>query len=402
MKIIRKTLTTTLLCTALLSSGCAGDSKNQTADTSAVSASESTVSASESADSSQAENHAVTENASSDSQNSQESDQSVSENSNNETPDPKANESESSELYAMDTVMSLTAYGSHAREALDSASAEIQRLDKLFSISSETGDIYRVNRDGEGDLSEDTRSLLASALEYGKDTNGIFDCTIEPVMEAWGCTTKNYRIPSDSELAELLSHVDASTVTLSGNHVTLPEDVKLDLGGIAKGFTSARVMEVFKNSGVTSGIISLGGNVQTLGTKPDEKLWRVGIQDPNDLNAMFAVVEVSDEAVITSGAYQRYFEENGVHYHHIIDPRTGYPAESGLTSVTIISPDGTLADALSTSLFIMGPDDASAFWQNHRDKFEAIMMTENGEVLVTSGLADRCKVTNGGKVRVIS
>lgn len=402
MKIIRKTLTTTLLCTALLSSGCAGDSKNQTADTSAVSASESTVSASESADSSQAENHAVTENASSDSQNSQESDQSVSENSNNETPDPKANESESTELYAMDTVMSLTAYGSHAREALDSASAEIQRLDKLFSISSETGDIYRVNRDGEGDLSEDTRSLLASALEYGKDTNGIFDCTIEPVMEAWGFTTKNYRIPSDSELAELLSHVDASTVTLSGNHVTLPEDVKLDLGGIAKGFTSARVMEVFKNSGVTSGIISLGGNVQTLGTKPDEKLWRVGIQDPNDLNAMFAVVEVSDEAVITSGAYQRYFEENGVHYHHIIDPRTGYPAESGLTSVTIISPDGTLADALSTSLFIMGPDDASAFWQNHRDKFEAIMMTENGEVLVTSGLADRCKVTNGGKVRVIS
>ena len=186
MKIIRKTLTATLLCTALLSSGCAGDSKNQTADTSAVSASESTVSASESADSSQAENHAVTENTSSDSQNSQESDQSVSENSNNETPDPKANESESSELYAMDTVMSLTAYGSHAREALDSASAEIQRLDKLFSISSETGDIYRVNRDGEGDLSEDTRSLLASALEYGKDTNGIFDCTIEPVMEAWG------------------------------------------------------------------------------------------------------------------------------------------------------------------------------------------------------------------------
>ncbi|WP_432630922.1 FAD:protein FMN transferase [Brotaphodocola sp.] len=402
MKIIRKTLTATLLCTALLSSGCAGDSKNQTADSSAVSASESTVSASESADSSQAENQAVTENASSDSQDSQESDQSVSENSNNEAPDPKANESESSELYAMDTVMSLTAYGSHAREALDSASAEIQRLDKLFSISSETGDIYRINRDGEGDLSEDTRSLLASALEYGKDTNGIFDCTIEPVMEAWGFTTKNYRVPSDSELAELLSHVDASTVTLSGNHVTLPEDVKLDLGGIAKGFTSARVMEVFKNSGVTSGIISLGGNVQTLGTKPDGKLWRVGIQDPNDLNAMFAVVEVSDEAVITSGAYQRYFEENGVHYHHIIDPRTGYPAESGLTSVTIISPDGTLADALSTSLFIMGPDDASAFWQNHRDKFEAIMMTENGEVLVTSGLADRCKVTNGGKVRVIS
>lgn len=108
------------------------------------------------------------------------------------TPDPKASESESSDLYAMDTVMSLTAYGSHAKEALDAASAEIQRLDKLFSISSETGDIYQVNKNGEGDLSEDTRSLLASALEYGRETDGIFDCTIEPVMEAWGFTTQNY------------------------------------------------------------------------------------------------------------------------------------------------------------------------------------------------------------------
>ena len=401
MKMIRQTLTATLLCTALLSSGCAANSRNQTAGSSAVSdsVSESTESTETSSNTSEFANQTVseseTETAAAD---SQETNAAVSEN----TPDPKASESESSDLYAMDTVMSLTTYGSHAKEALDAASAEIQRLDKLFSISSETGDIYQVNKNGEGDLSEDTRSLLASALEYGRETDGIFDCTIEPVMEAWGFTTQNYRVPSDAELSELLSHVDASTVTLTGNHVTLPSDVKLDLGGIAKGFTSARVMDVFKENGVTSGIISLGGNVQTLGLKPDGKRWRVGIQDPSDLNSMFAVVEVSDEAVITSGAYQRYFEENGVHYHHIIDPRTGYPAESGLTSVTIISADGTLADALSTSLFIMGADDASAFWKKHQDQFEAIMMTDSGEVLVTSGLADRCKITSGGKVRVIS
>lgn len=396
---IRQTLTATLLCTALLSSGCAANSRNQTAGSSAVSdsVSESTESTETSSNTSEFANQTVseTETAAAD---SQETNAAVSEN----TPDSKASESESSDLYAMDTVMSLTAYGSHAKEALDAASAEIQRLDKLFSISSETGDIYQVNKNGEGDLSEDTRSLLASALEYGRETDGIFDCTIEPVMEAWGFTTQNYRVPSDAELSELLFHVDASTVTLTGNHVTLPSDVKLDLGGIAKGFTSARVMDVFKENGVTSGIISLGGNVQTLGLKPDGKRWRVGIQDPSDLNSMFAVVEVSDEAVITSGAYQRYFEENGVHYHHIIDPRTGYPAESGLTSVTIISADGTLADALSTSLFIMGADDASAFWKKHQDQFEAIMMTDSGEVLVTSGIADRCKITSGGKVRVIS
>lgn len=311
-------------------------------------------------------------------------------------------ESSSRELFAMDTVMSLTAYGSHAQEALSAAETEINRLDALFSISSETGDIYRVNQNGSGDLSEDTRNLLSSALTYFQETDGIFDCTIEPVMEAWGFPTQNYRVPDEAELNALLTHVDASAVSLNGNHVTLPADVRLDLGGIAKGFTSARVMQVFAENGVTSGIISLGGNVQTLGTKPDGSLWRVGIQDPNDPNSLFAVVEVSDEAVITSGAYQRYFEQDGIHYHHIIDPRTGYPANNGLISVTIISPDGTLADALSTSLFIMGPEQAAAFWQNHKDQFDAILMTDSGEVLVTSGLADRCQITGNGKVEVIS
>ena len=119
-------------------------------------------------------------------------------------------------------------------------------------------------------------------------------------------------------------------------------------------------------------------------------MWRVGIQDPHDLNSTFAVVEVADQAVITSGGYQRYFEENGQTYHHIIDPRTGYPAENGLISVTIISADGTLADALSTSLFIMGPEEASSFWKKHRDTFDAIMMKD-----------DHCSVTTGGNVEVI-
>lgn len=317
-----------------------------------------------------------------------------------QTLDPS--ESLSNELYAMDTVMSLTAYGPNAQKALAAAETEINRLDALFSISSETGDISRINQSGSGDLSEDSRILLSSALDYYKETDGIFDCTIEPVMEAWGFTTQNYRVPEQSELDDLLSRVDASCVSLTDSHVMLPEDVRLDLGGIAKGFTSARVMKVFAENGVTSGIISLGGNVQTLGRKPDGSLWRVGVQDPVDQNAMFAVVEVADEAVITSGAYQRYFEQDGIHYHHIIDPRTGYPANNGLISVTIISPDGTLADALSTSLFIMGPEKAAAFWQNHRDQFDAILMTDNGDVLVTSGLADRCQITGGGKVQVIS
>lgn len=312
-----------------------------------------------------------------------------------------ASVSKNTELFAMDTVMTLTAYGPNAQAGLDAATAEIKRLDSLFSISSETGDIFRVNRDGKGDLSDDSAALLSRALDFAKVTGGLFEPTIEPVMQAWGFTTKNFRVPSDDELKSLLANVDYTRVSLSGSHVELPEGVQLDLGGIAKGFTSARVMDVFKKAGVTSGIISLGGNVQALGTKPDGSLWRVGIQDPNNLNDTFAVVEVADEAVITSGAYQRFFEENGKTYHHIIDPRTGYPSDSGLTSVSIISKDGTLADALSTSLFIMGADAAADFWKAHSNEFDTVMMDKDGTVYVTAGLADRCRITGGKQVSII-
>ena len=372
--------TAAVLCAAVLMCGCSAPTANQGSGATAVN--ETSVSD-------------TTDEADPDSQG-------------NDASDPSGlitadeQESLSSELYAMDTVMSLTAYGAHAKEALEAAETEISRLDKLLSISSESSDIYQVNQNGSGELSEDTRELLASALEYFQETNGVFDCTIEPIMEAWGFTTHDYRVPDSSELSGLLPLVDASAVSLNGDQVNLPSGVRLDLGGIAKGFTSSRVMDIFAQNGVTSGIISLGGNVQTLGRKPDGSLWRVGIQDPGDLNSMFAVVKVADEAVITSGAYQRYFEQDEVRYHHIIDPRTGYPADSGLTSVTIISPDGTLADALSTSLFIMGPEKAAAFWQQHKDKFDAIMMTDDGTVLVTSGLADRCQITSSGKVEVVS
>lgn len=309
--------------------------------------------------------------------------------------------SQTTELFAMDTVMSLTAYGPNAQAGLDAATAEIQRLDQLLSISSETGDIFRVNRDGVDTLSADSAALLQSALDFADETGGLFDPTIEPVMEAWGFTDKQYRVPTEATLKDLLTRVDYRKVNLSGDKVSLPKGMQLDLGGIAKGFTSARVMDVFTEAGVTSGIISLGGNVQALGKKPDGSLWRVGIQDSDNLNDTFAVVEISDEAVITSGAYQRFFEQDGKTYHHIIDPRTGRPSDSGLVSVSIISKDGTLADALSTTLFIMGGDAATEFWKAHRDSFDVIMMDNDRTVYVTAGLADRCTVTNGSHVVVL-
>lgn len=310
-------------------------------------------------------------------------------------------EPQSIDLFAMDTTMTLTAYGDHAEDALAGAKSEIERLDALFSISSESGDIYALNRDHTADFQADSLALLNRALEVSASTDGIFDCTIEPVMEAWGFTTQNYRVPKENALNELLSHVDYRQVQVDGNTVSIPDDVQIDLGGIAKGYTSDRMMQVFSENGVTSGIISLGGNVQALGLKSDGSRWRVAVQDPENSEENFAVIEIEDEAVITSGGYQRYFEEDGATYHHIIDPRTGYPADSGVISSTIISHDGTLADGLSTSLFIMGVDDALDYWRAHSDEFDAILMDENGTVYVTDGIADRCSLLEDRKMQVV-
>lgn len=292
------------------------------------------------------------------------------------------------DIFAMDTYMTLSAYGKDAQKAIEAAEAEIYRLDALLSVSSAEGDVYQLNHSGQRQVEADTLALISAAVEVSKETEGLFDCTIAPVMEIWGFRDGNFRVPEEKELEEQLAKVDASKVRVAGDQVTLLDGVAIDLGGIAKGYTSQRIMEVYEAQGITSGVVSLGGNVQTLGTKPDGSLWRVALEDPREAETYFGILEVSDKAVITSGGYQRNFVEQGKRYHHIIDPRTGYPAENGLISVTIVSKDGTLADALSTVLFIMGPEKAEAFWKAHKDLFDAVLMTDNGEVLVTEGLWD--------------
>jgi len=167
--------------------------------------------------------------------------------------------------------------------------------------------------------------------------------------------------------------------------VTVGEGMQLDLGSVAKGYTGDRVTDLFRNAGVTSAILNLGGNVQTLGAKPDGKPWRVAVNDPLG-NGYAGVIEVADKAVITSGGYERYFVEDGTVYRHIIDPADGYPVDNGLLSVTIIGDEGVLCDAFSTALFVMGADRAAEFWQTS-DDFEAILLTEDGEILVTEGIA---------------
>ncbi len=164
--------------------------------------------------------------------------------------------------------------------------------------------------------------------------------------------------------------------------------MKIDFGGIAKGYTSGRIADIYRECGVTSGLINLGGNVQVVGTKTDGSKWRVAVQSPEAEDDYLGILSTADRAVITSGGYERSFEQDGMKYHHIIDPSTGHPANNGLVSVTIVSADGTLADGLSTSLFIMGKDKAAEYWRAHSDEFDTILEDADGVLYVTEGIAD--------------
>lgn len=305
------------------------------------------------------------------------------------------------QLYAMDTVMTFTAYGKNCEEAVDAAMEEVQRLDELLSTGNADSEISMLNAVGAGTVSEDTAELFREGMEIYRATGGTFDFTIYPLMCLWGFPSKNYHVPSEEELRETLSLVDASKVSMEGNEVRLGEGQQVDFGGIAKGYTSARVMEIYRDYGITSGMVSLGGNVQVLGRKPEGSAWRVGIQDPEGAQGEITAVFAAEScAVVTSGGYERYFEEAGVTYMHILDPGTGYPAEENITSVTVISEDGTLADALSTSLYIMGMEEAVSFWKTYGDTFEMVLITSEGELYATEGVSGQLQ--SGREIQVIA
>lgn len=294
------------------------------------------------------------------------------------------------ELAAMDTFMTLTVYGlpdGEAQTVLQRAAARIRQLEELLSVTSEGSEIYKANHAG-GEavsLSADTRELLSEALALCRDTDGALDVTIYPVVRAWGFTTGDYRVPEEAELAALLEKVDDTQARLDGDRLTLPEGMELDLGAVAKGWTGDRLMELFREAGAASAIVELGGNVQALGTRPDGSPWRVAVQAPEGGYA--GALEIADKAVITSGGYQRYFEQDGVTYCHIIDPATGRPARTGLASVTVVADRGAQGDGLSTALFVMGRERAEAYWREHPG-FDFILLGEDGTAAITEGLED--------------
>ncbi|HHY37571.1 MAG TPA: FAD:protein FMN transferase [Clostridia bacterium] len=300
--------------------------------------------------------------------------------------------------FMMDTVVTVKAFGA-SQEALSEAFDVMRRVDALMNRYSEDSDIGLLNLHAGREpvrLSDDTMECLEEAIRYAKISDGAFDPTLGPLIDLWGIGKRADFIPSREEIERALKLRGIDKIVLDPKTETgflKVEGMKVDLGGIAKGFAVDRAALALKRRGIRSAIIDAGGNVYVIGKKPDGSEWRVGIRHPRKSDRMIAVVEVSDTAVVTSGDYQRYFEKNGVRYHHIFDPATGEPARK-LISCTIICPSSTRADALSTAVFVLGPDLGMDLVERLPD-VEAVLVTPRGEVLVSSGLKA------AGNVRVL-
>ena len=318
--------------------------------------------------------------------------------------DLEKSEASESEIFALDTAITLKVYGSKRVVVLKKLEDKINELDDMLSTGKETSEVSRLNRSGEAVLSPTVANLVKRSLDIYKKTDGLFDITIYPLMELWGFPTKNYRVPSEKEIEEKLKLVGSDKIDFNEETRKISfknKGMEIDFGGIGKGYITDELVKILTDEKVESAIINLGGNVFGFRKKPDGSLWNIAIRDPNEPDKYMATIRLEDSAVITSGGYERYFEENGIIYHHILDPRTGKPSESGLKSVSIISKDGTLADALSTSLFIMGEEKAIGYWKENGSNFDILLMTKDNRLIVSAGIKDKV-ISDNYKIEVIN
>lgn len=278
--------------------------------------------------------------------------------------------------FLLDTYVSVTAFGSNAKNAAKEALKRVRELDKQLSAYRTDSEVYAINHAGVNiatPVSPDCFYVIRQALLLSEKTNGAFDITIKPVMDLWGFGGEQPRVPEQAELEHMLARVNYKDVLLDEENqtVTLQKDgMAIDLGGIAKGYCADRAAKVLEEAGIKHAYLDFGGNVVTMGQKPlgfmerltsfaSSRPFSVGIQDPGDTRGQVISVHTADKdfcSVVTSGGYERYFEENGTRYHHILDPKTGRQPQNDILSVTVIGDSSLTCDALSTALFVLGPD----------------------------------------------
>lgn len=271
------------------------------------------------------------------------------------------------EIFCMDTVMSVKVWGADGEQAMEECRETLNLLQSTWSATDPDSLLSRLNRGEEAQLTQQQEALLERILALSGRTKGAFDPQLGALCRAWGFYGQEYRVPSSEELSQA------------------QRQSQWDLGAAIKGYAGQQLAEMLESRGIGQAILNLGGNVQTVGQKADGSPWQVAVQNPNVAEDYVGILSVSGTvSVVTSGDYQRFFEADGVTYHHILDPQTGYPARSGLSSVTVICRDGLTADVLSTALFVMGLEEGITFWRGS-DDFEAVFILEDGSVFATEG-----------------
>lgn len=270
--------------------------------------------------------------------------------------------------FYFDTNITIKVYDEQGEALLKKCFSLCNELEHTFSRTLEDSELYQVNHrtSDEVEISDHLASVIALGLEYGEKTDGAFDITICPVADLWDFKSENSQVPAQEDIDTALEKVDYRKVHLDGNTLTFDsEDTMIDLGAIAKGYAADQIKELLLGEGVESAVINLGGNVQTIGSKPDGTPWNVGIQKPfSPSGETLTVVEVADQSVVCTGTYERYFELDGVKYHHVLNPKTGYPVETDLDQITIVCDNSALADVLSTSCLLLGEEQASVLLED--------------------------------------
>lgn len=303
-------------------------------------------------------------------------------------------------FWAMGTDFTVTAYGSNAAKGISSAQSTILAIDAMSNPLSETSTCYSLNhaQGNQLNISGQIAEMLIDAKDVYEKSGGAYDLTVYPLVKRWGFDSGRFYIPTDDEIAADLSRLCMDKLSIaqfpsSGTYaVSLPSYGELSFASCARGCAAKYGVDALRKSGVDSAIISLAGNVQTLGMKPDGTEWKVGITDPQNTESYLGVVSVGETAVVTTGAYQKLMTGNPK-YHHILNPATGYPTSNSLLSVTVVCSDGTMADCLSTAMYALGENKALNYWRANGG-FEMIMITDSGEIICTSGLLEKFDIKN--------
>lgn len=300
----------------------------------------------------------------------------------------------------MGTVVSITLYKGGDESTIDKAFNRIKEIEDTVSINKKGTELDKVN-DNAGiqpiKVSKDTYEIVEKGLKYSELSEGAFDITIGPIVKLWSIGLPEAKVPTEEEINNTIPLVDYNNVVLNDADESIylkEKGMKIDLGGIAKGYAADEVVKVLKSDGVENAIVDLGGNLYTLGSKISGEPWNIGVQNPFDSRGeIIGIIKATDETIVTSGIYERFIEKDGIKYHHILSPTTGYPYDTNIAGVSIVTENSIDADALSTSVFAKGLEEGMEFVEK-MEGVEAIFVTKEKKVYVTSGLSSEFEITN--------